>query len=613
MSFCWSFAPRWMRWALVVLVHILLSWASAQAAQPAPVVVLSHQDRQVDLSLSLRYVEDPTGRLDLASVLDVWAELAAPEAPTKAYNFGFTPSAYWFHVRLFNQDAPEDRWLLESLYPIIDELTVYFVYPDGRRITRTAGDAVPFANRSRAHHNPNYDFTLAPGEQVDVYLRAKTTGAVQMQLMLWSESAFDFKDHQERFVFGLYYGLLLAMVAYNFLIFVSIRDINYLWYVLYILSYAGLQLSLNGLAFEHLWPNAPWWNNRSVAFFLSVGMFFILGFARSFLILRVNARWLDRLCVALMLCFAVLTGLALAVDGYGPVIRASTLLSSLSVVLIFLAGSLCWSRDFKQARYFMISWSAFLLGIMFYTLKTFGLLPANFLTDHAIQIGSAFEVVLLSMALADRLRIVTQENQRMQTAHTEELEARVRERTQALEEANRRLAALSATDGLTGVFNRRHFDQQLRLECNRGARRGPLSVLMVDVDHFKRLNDTYGHQVGDACLITIAGVLRTCVRREIDCVARYGGEEFAIILPHTDGDGARTVADHICRRIRGVLFETEGQRIPVTVSVGASTVDDGVQVAPALLLQSADRALYQAKSGGRDRACSEACVVEQLL
>src|SRR5690606_29513222 len=130
------------------------------------------------------------------------------------------------------------------------------------------------------------------------------------------------------------------------------------------------------------------------------------------------------------------------------------------------------------------------------------LLPANFLTDHAIQIGSAFEVVLLSMALADRLRIVTQENQRMQTAHTEELEARVRERTQALEEANRRLAALSATDGLTGVFNRRHFDQQLRLECNRGARRGPLSVLMVDVDHFKRLNDTYGHQVGDACLIT---------------------------------------------------------------------------------------------------------------
>ncbi|MGM0766555.1 MAG: sensor domain-containing diguanylate cyclase [Pseudomonadota bacterium] len=593
-----------------LLVMVLLVFAGPLSADPAHEfpVVLDQDSSRVDISRHLTFYEDATGALNISSILAQWPDLASSGQPDEAYNFGFSDSAYWFHTRFENRASSNDRWVIEGLYPIIDRMEVFFVKENGVIGRQVAGDSVPFTSRPRDHHNINFYFELPRGESVDVYFRVQTSGAVQMRLLLWGSDDFSAADHQERFVLGLYYGLLVCMALFNLLIFFSIRDTNYLWYVSYIGFYGLLQFTLNGLAFEHLWPESTWWNNRAVSFLIAMGMFSILGFSRSFLALKVNAPRLERVFFWLMVFFPLMALAALFYPSYGPVIRVSTFMAAVSVLFILVAGGLCLYRRFKPARYFMIAWTALLTGMMLYTFKTFAVLPANFVTEYAIQIGSAFEVVLLSIALADRMRHLMLENQQIQKQMTTQLEQRVAERTSELEVANRQLAALSSTDGLTGVYNRRYFDERLAEEASRCRRQGPLSLLMIDVDHFKRFNDSLGHQAGDACLQQIAEALVASVKRDTDVVARYGGEEFALIFPYTDSRGASAVAEAIRLRVcRSLEFAWKGEPVPVSVSIGVTTADAGQLVEAQQLVAAADEALYQAKSGGRNTVCFLPC------
>lgn len=183
------------------------------------------------------------------------------------------------------------------------------------------------------------------------------------------------------------------------------------------------------------------------------------------------------------------------------------------------------------------------------------------------------------------------------------LEQRVAERTAQLEEANRKLATLSVTDGLTGLSNRRHFDEVLRTEWARAHRqRLPLAVIMVDVDHFKKYNDRYGHQAGDACLIAVAQALQGCSRRGGDLAARYGGEEFALVLPDTGAAAALEVAEALREAVERLNIAHGGSVLrQVTISVGVAVELHERDGAPDALMRAADAALYRAKHGGRNR------------
>ncbi|MBV9369451.1 MAG: diguanylate cyclase [Frankiales bacterium] len=159
---------------------------------------------------------------------------------------------------------------------------------------------------------------------------------------------------------------------------------------------------------------------------------------------------------------------------------------------------------------------------------------------------------------------------------------------------------LSVTDGLTGLRNYRFFQQAIGRETERAMRFGrPLGLLMLDLDHFKSVNDTHGHQVGDAVLVEVADRVRAEVR-EVDLVARYGGEEFVVVLPETDRAGAEHIAGRICERVRARPLHASGVELRVTVSIGVAVLpDDGT--APSALIRAADEALYAAKAAGRDR------------
>jgi diguanylate cyclase (GGDEF)-like protein len=179
--------------------------------------------------------------------------------------------------------------------------------------------------------------------------------------------------------------------------------------------------------------------------------------------------------------------------------------------------------------------------------------------------------------------------------------------TRRLDDANRELKRLTSVDGLTGIANRRCFDEAIQREWQRARRnRLPLSVLMIDVDFFKQYNDGYGHQAGDECLVTVARALSEQLKRPGDLVARFGGEEFVVILPETNAIGAHRVAEDVCRAVAAMklphAYSGNGEFLTVSVGVGTAypTPDDS-SPGLAVLLENADQALYTAKKAGRNQ------------
>lgn len=171
-----------------------------------------------------------------------------------------------------------------------------------------------------------------------------------------------------------------------------------------------------------------------------------------------------------------------------------------------------------------------------------------------------------------------------------------------LESLNAELLQLAHRDGLTGLFNRRYFDDRFLDEWRRAARgQHPLSLIMIDVDHFKAYNDHYGHLAGDDCLKQIAAILLGCARRSSDVVARYGGEEFVALLPETPSAGAVSIAERLLRNIDELCIPHAVAGNNVTISLGVATAIPGPHLAPSALVSGADQSLYESKRCGRHR------------
>jgi len=583
----------------------LMFVTGVHAAQP-PQAVDVGASMGAPLGRHMQVLEDSQGQWQLADVLarsDAFTD-SAEAAP----NFSFTRSAYWFRLRLENRQSTDTQWWLETQYPLIDHFTFHEVRHGVLTRTSQGGRALPFHDRPVKHRNYIVPVQLAQGEVVDVYIRVQSASSLQAPLTVWTPSAFVARDHEEQLVFGLYYGVLLAMLTYNLMIFLSIRDVSYLHYLHFIAGYIVFQLALNGLAYEYLWPDWPRWGAMALPLMTCLTLAGALNFLRAFFDLprvmpRVNTfvRHLTRAQFGLALLCLFLP--------YSPAMMSATAGALFSVVVIFSVGSYGLWRGLKPARYFMLAWGVLLVGAVLYVLKTYGILPTMLLTEYGLQIGSALEAVLLSFALAHRMTTLKEENERIQRDATQQLEARVGERTAQLDEALSKLSAandalrvMNATDGLTGIRNRQHFDAQLASEIKRSTRgERSMGLLLIDIDHFKQVNDRHGHLAGDACLRKVAATIQACLRRPTDEVARYGGEEFAVVLPSTDLPGATHMAEKIRRAVEDLHFEFDGQHIPVTVSVGCCAVAPVAGCIPTDVLGVADAALYEAKHQGRNR------------
>ena len=210
-----------------------------------------------------------------------------------------------------------------------------------------------------------------------------------------------------------------------------------------------------------------------------------------------------------------------------------------------------------------------------------------------------------SVAMENRYLIDEQDQLKKKLEHdvdsrTEEL----RDVLTKLSEANSVLKELTTIDAVTGIRNRQYFDDTYSEEWRRALRQQyPISLLLLDIDHFKKLNDTHGHLAGDECLREVAREMDSMLNRPSDVVARYGGEEFVVILPYVSSDNARHLADQLREGIAKCVFMVDGKNVTVTVSIGVATVVPNDQSRPRDLISQSDEALYRAKATGRNKVC----------
>jgi two-component system, sensor histidine kinase LadS len=526
--------------------------------------------------------------------------------PHSNATFGFVDVAYWFHVRLLSHDSQSHRRILVLDYALLDQIDLYVRRANGSMEHFVSGDLHPFGSRAVSFRAPNFFIDLHAGEQVDLLLRAQSKSSMQAPLKLFGETAFFEKIEDLQLGAGLYYGILLGLLLYNLTLFASLRDANYFFYTLYVGSFGLAQLCLSGLAFQYLWPNSPRMANLAIPLSMALAMLLMLQFVRVFLDLKTRLVIGNRVTLGLMGLHASMLVLSFLID-----YRTAVLIGTAAVLpdaLVMLGVSLVLARrGDTAARILLLAWSALLLGTATYALVSFGILPKIFITEYGMQMGSAIEVILISLALAWRFAALRDENVRIMRSARDELEGRVSERTRELSEtlgelagANERLREANLRDGLTGVYNRRYFDASYESMLAESHAAGhTFAVLVVDIDHFKRVNDEAGHLVGDDCLRLTASIIARHAGAGGSLI-RYGGEEFVVLLPDTGAEAAVATAESIRAAVASTPM-INGSELSLTVSIGVALASAGSGIAPLDLLQRADEAMYSAKNRGRNQ------------
>jgi diguanylate cyclase len=595
---------RLLAW-LCVLAFVLLVAPGVLHPSPRP-AVLAADAHEIDLSPHLELLADPEHRLDIGSV--VGAEGFQP-APPGGRLAGLSDAAFWLRFRLATDPAVRGPLVLEVGYPLLDHVELFEERPEGGFSRRESGDAVPFARRELAHPSPAF-LIDPPGETPrNYYLRIRSTGGIQAPLRLLRHEAFVAHAATSQLVLGLFHGMLIVLAAMGLLLYALMRDRLFLLFAGFIGGYTLLQAALSGIAFALFWPEATIWASRAPPVLVAISGLLAAAFVRDFLESRIRLPRLDRLFVALNLTAGAIVLVTTVIDvRWG--IRLSVVYGAVLISSAVGGALLLAARGFRPARYFAGALSAFLVGMLIASLTHVGLLPYSNLTGQAMQTGALLLAVMIAIAISTRIRDLQQARaraaesaQKYLTVLNQELERLVRDRTKALESKNDELKELAARDSLTGLLNHRAVIEQFHHALNSAYRyREPLAVIMVDIDHFKTVNDRFGHQAGDSVLMTLARLLLQNVRAA-DVCGRYGGEEFLLLLPKAVPGTAHELAERLRRQIHGLeLAELQGTR--VSASFGVAELDlEGPPVSGDDLIRRADEALYQAKRLGRNRVC----------
>lgn len=600
---------RFLSLGLIGLWLILNAW-------PASAVLQVERGMQfLEPVGELSVLEDPAGQLGFAEVSERDTTAFRPLQGAIA-SFGFTASAYWLRLTLKNRSSSQIDSLLAIRTPWLDSLHIFVRQPDGRLIERQLGDQQVFAERDYPHPHFIVPLSLPPGEAV-VHVRVASAQALLVPLEIWSPRAFHEHERGWSAYFGMFYGILLVMVLYNGFIWFSTHDRNYLNYCLYLITFFVMNFSYNGFAFQYVWPDSPRWLNWSYSIWIFCFQLMALRFTMGFLD---SARQLPRehrllqAAVGLIVLVWVLS----AASGHLVAYNAAAVYSPFLVLpLMLYVALLAFRAGFAATRFFVLASAISLIGVLITVMTAIGAIPYSFAAFHAAEFGIIANVVLLGLALAERINFLRVQKDAAERAVLEQklrasvflekakqdLERMVLARTAELAKARDEAERLARVDVLSGMSNRRYFEEVATLEFSRAIRyKQPLSLILFDIDRFKSINDHCGHAIGDQAIRLVAQVARDGVR-EVDFIARIGGEEFIVLMPGTAMQQALLTAERLREQIAAQSIACREGTLSMTASFGVADIrsDDANYDA---VLQRADKAMYSAKEGGRNRVCA---------
>lgn len=490
------------------------------------------------------------------------------------------------------------QFLIQRLADPIQELPIYY-HIDNLR------------------HSP---VAIAPFEKLQLYIMLQSNSEVVVPVTLLATDDFSSYLAESYFASGIAIGFLSALALTMLLIFFTSGNQSILLLSGYFLTQALLLAVIFGIDFVNSIPQLK----GCVSLIQALSAVLILSFSSKLFNLKyINSQistTLKLTCglLLLFLPFSLFISFeANLIIGNALSIFISLMLVSLGIYTIKIRQRLSilftaifsFQLVFIATNVIVYGWQQYNAGIYTAALWLNALLITYLLSkqyndqikEKHLAEKEAFENAMISRNAQEELIALQNENQ-------EQLEHRVQERTlelnialQELEEANKELEQKNTIDELTGLYNRRYYDQKIMAEHRRSRRNlTPLSLIIIDIDHFKAVNDSYGHLAGDKCLVELSSRIKRCLRRSSDIGCRYGGEEFCIILPETDTQGAMALAEEIRQLFLATTFETGVEPLPLTISCGVSTYLQQRSVAPEHIFSAADKALYQAKHQGRN-------------
>jgi serine phosphatase RsbU (regulator of sigma subunit) len=419
-----------------------------------PTIFLKAKSDFYNIGREVVYLTDESHRLDFAQVKQKLSRFrfSKQDAP----NFGYSTAAHWFAFKVKNQ-VPNEIWLFQVGHPLVDSVSVYFILPNGNIIAKHSGGLLPYATRDYAHPSYIFRIPLESSDEITVFVHCRGNNAKQYPLRVFTEKYYVEQSHDENSLIGTYAGIFIAMIAYNFFIFLSLRERSYLYYTLFMGGFLLLQLSLRG--YLHQFTPIGWehFANLSNLFFVGFTTFVSNRFAVFFLQIRQLLPWVHRVIHVLDIAGIVLMSGSLAALLF-PVLlyflpRLASVTAFSAVILLLPSGIYLWWRGFRPARFYVLAWAALFIGILGYVLRNTGVLPNNLFTTYAILFGSVAEALLLSLGLADRINIFQNEKRQAQAREikalqekeslileqNKTLETKVTERTQEITDKNKEL------------------------------------------------------------------------------------------------------------------------------------------------------------------------------
>lgn len=439
-----------MRWVIIIVIGWTFFLLAHRAGAQAYIEVDDDKDESNFMPDQLMFLVDTGGTLTFSQVSS--PEFADSFKQHTAYqNKDFKPDAsYWIRMPVRHTTKTQKIWLLEFYDQTIDEIEAYLPREDGTYEIKRMGDSQPFAQRMFRHKNFEIMLDMKSDTVMHYYFKIRSHSFADLRIALRSINRFVYYALNEYFLFGTFYGMILIISLYNFLVYLAIREIKNIYYIFYILSVAAYAMSLDGIGFQYLWPNHPEWNNYMAGITLYSVIFWSLVFTRRFLVTRANAPRLDKALKWTIIGRSVLFVVALF---FFPSLLNYRNIEIIPLSLIFYSGITIWRRGYRPARFFVIAYGILFFGFFLRTLVYFNVLRFTTLSHYSLHISFVLEMLFLTFALGDRIRILKnmrdralrriihqhEVNMQLKDKVNRELEQKVRERTLELDRKNAEL------------------------------------------------------------------------------------------------------------------------------------------------------------------------------
>lgn len=413
---------KFLHWGLVVSCLLALSvtagGAFAHIAVPTPAV------DELPLASALEVLVDPEGRWSIDQVSTVFASRFLPNRGGNP-SFGFTRSVIWLRMTLDLDQVQGDQWYLVQRHPIIDHMYLYS--PDGKGgfNVRHMGDTLPFGERELEVREFVFPLSSELSGPQTYYMKIHGLGALHVDLRLTSAQGLVERTYREQLVTGLFFGGVVAMLLYNMLLLVTVRDAAYLYYLMFIAFFSVSFLNINGLGLQYLWPGMPRVNEYFPSI-IGLSMIGVIQYTRRFMELRERAPASDRVLRYLLGITVVLTLLmALVPPPFSYHMIVFVVLIIISVLAVVSWRS--WRAGFRAARLYVLAWCFFLIGCGVFALLNIGVLPHNIYTNYAPHFGGIWAILLLSLALGERIKLLQAERDAITAQAREALEKHVQD------------------------------------------------------------------------------------------------------------------------------------------------------------------------------------------